>query len=144
MGCCETKPLTFKDFIHPHDDAKILASSLGATLVVPKGKELEQSGPFSKENANTSLIACCGSFKKHMRNFGFVPFVAPIMDFSDLELETTVCLEKPHSFSVFVTKRNNLKVKTALDLRDRGNFRRITINDCHLSGGGIVVYTKQI
>ena len=143
MGCCETKPLTFKSFIHQHDDAKILASSLGATVVFPEGKELDESGPSNKENANASLIACCGSFKKYMRDFGFVPFAAPIMDFSDLGLESIIRLKQPHSFSIFVTKRNNLKLKTSLDLRDRGNFRRIAINDCHLSGGGILFYTNE-
>ena len=65
MGCCQTQ-LTFKDFIHPHDDAKILASSLGATLVVPKGKELEQSGPFSKENANTCRMCIGCVLKLHL------------------------------------------------------------------------------
>ena len=79
-------PLTFKDFIRPVDHVRQLARSLGASPVLTVGEEQQQSGPHLLDNANATLVSCCGSFVQLMSEYGYVPLAAPVLDFSTLTI----------------------------------------------------------
>lgn len=140
-------PLTFKDFIRPVDHVRQLARSLGASPVLTVGEEQQQSGPHLLDNANATLVSCCGSFVQLMSEYGYVPLAAPVLDFSTLTgtavKPSEPCLASPRSFSLFVTTKDNARVTSMQDVVDR-KFKYVAINDCAASGAGaLVAFAKQ-
>ena len=103
----DAPPLTFKDFIRPAAHVEQLARALGAEVVPTVGQETAQSGPHvPTEAAPVAVISCCGSFVHRMREWGYTPLAAPILDFSSLRgtpvTPSDACRSLPRSFSIFV------------------------------------------
>ena len=141
-GVASTLPhLTFKDFIRPTEHAETLARLLGAQLRPPIGVEQKHSGPEPGEAPSATLISCCGSYIHRMRELGYIPLAAPVLDFGSVRAAVEPPLEctlSPRSFSVFVTRAGHSRIHSAEDIAER-RFENIGINDCAASGAGALV-----
>ena len=140
----DAPPLTFKDFIRPATHVEQLARALGAEVVPTIGQETAQSGPHvPTEAAPVAVISCCGSFVHRMREWGYTPLAAPILDFSSPRgtpvTPSDACRSLPRSFSIFVAPDlPDCRVRRIEDVVDK-KFGLVGINDCAASGAGALV-----
>ena len=96
------------------------------------GQETAQSGPHvPTEAAPVAVISCCGSFVHRMREWGYTPLAAPILDFSSLRgtpvTPSDACRSLPRSFSIFVAPDRPVPRSPSFS-SDCGRFERVRMD----------------